>query len=576
MKKHLLLTALALLLLAGGAFAQITFFVTNPANLKGQYPFGRSSDTGWGHNLDTVVAQGTLIVGRDSTAGDSLACTTGLANAAACAGKIVVLYRGTCEFGLKALRAQEAGAIGVVIVNNVSGAPIVLGAGVNGVAVTIPTLMISLETSQLLRPAIDAGTLTAIIGNKRGLFANDLGMTGAEVVVAPNWATPVSQVANGGGYMVPVGVSVINYGTAARSSVLVNANITFNGGVVYNQDTTVASFAVGDSTNLAFPTFDPAPHGQGAYQLKYTVTGNGTEDFNDDNAVTTTFLVTADYWSKARVDTTTGTPTYTNGYTASGGGAVELGAIFLANKGSRLKAMNLTGALTIGATDSLNNEAMVARMYQWDDLNADAIVDASELTQLAEGFYTYTVNERYAFKTMSLDDIFTSQQGVEMNDSTTYLFSVFYPGAKTAFIACDEQVNYQTTVPFIGQRAVVLYSTAWFSDGFGREIIPAIKVDFDAVTTSVQHETRHDLKIRVYPNPANDRILIKVDGEQFLGEMNYNVVDITGRTVKSGTRSVEGTNDSFSLDVNDLNHGTYSIVMKTKLGFNTTRFVVVH
>ena len=156
MKKHLLLTALAVLLIGSGAFAQITFFVTNPASLKGQYPFGRSSDTGWGHNLDTVVAQGALIVGRDSTAADSLACTTGLTNAAACAGKIVVLYRGACEFGLKALRAQQAGAIGVVIVNNVAGAPIVLGAGANGVGVTIPTLMISQETGALLRAAICA------------------------------------------------------------------------------------------------------------------------------------------------------------------------------------------------------------------------------------------------------------------------------------------------------------------------------------------------------------------------------------------------------------------------------------
>ncbi len=575
MKKHLLLTALAVLLIGSGAFAQITFFVTNPANLKGQYPFGRSSETGWGHNLDTTVAQGTLIVGRDSTAGDSLGCNA-LVNAAACAGKIVVLYRGSCEFGLKALNAQNAGAIGVVIVNNVAGAPIVLGAGANGAAVTIPTLMISQESAALLRPAIDAGTCTGIIGNKRGLFANDLGMTGQEVVVAPNYATPLSQVANGGGYKVPVGVSAVNYGTANRTSVVINANITYNGTVVYNQDTTAATMAVNDSVNFRFPIFDPAPHGLGTYQLKYTVTGNGTEDFPDDNSVTTTFLITDSVWSKGRIDAATGMPMYTNGYTKSGGGDVEIGATFLANKGSRLKAMSLTGALTIGAADSLNNEAMVARMYEWADANANNIVEASELTQLAEGFYTYTVNERYAFKKMSLDDIFTSTPGIVMSDSAMYIFSVYYPGTKTAFIACDEQVNYTTTVPFIGQRAVVAYTTQWFSDGFGREIMPAINVEFQAVNTSVQNETRNDLKIRVYPNPASDHILIKVDGDQFLGDMNYQILDITGRVVKSGVRNVNGVHDSFRLDVQDLNHGTYSMVMKTKTGFNTTRFVVVH
>jgi len=575
MKKHLLLTALAVLLIGSGAFAQITFFVTNPANLKGQYPFGRSSETGWGHNLDTVVAQGTLVVGRDSTAADSLGCNA-LVNAAACAGKIVVIYRGACEFGVKALNAQNAGAIGVVVINNVAGAPIILGAGANGANVTIPTLMVSQETGALLRGAIDAGTCTAIIGNKRGLFANDLGMSGQEVVVAPNYATPLSQVANGGGYNVPVGVSVTNYGTANRTAVLINANITFNGNVVYNQDTTATAMATNDSVNFAFSTFDPAPHGLGTYQLKYTVTGNGTEDFPEDNSVTTTFLITDSVWSKGRINATTGMPIHTNAYTKTGGGDVEIGAIFLANKGSRLKAMSLTGALSIGAADSLNNEAMVARMYDWTDTNADNVVDAAELTQLAEGFYTYTVNERYAYKKMSLDDIFTSIPGIVMSDSATYIFSIFYPGTKTALIACDEQVNYTTTVPFIGQRAVVVYTTQWFSDGFGRDIVPAINVEFAAINTSVQNQTRNDLKIKVYPNPASDHILIKVDGDQFLGEMNYQVVDITGRTVKTGVRSVNGANDSFRLDVQDLNQGTYSLVMKTKTGFNTTRFVVVH
>lgn len=576
MKRNLLLAVALVLLTALGASAQITFFVTNPANLKGQYSFGRSAATGWGHDLDTSVAQGTLIVGRDSTAGDSLACNTQLANAAACAGKIVVLYRGSCEFGLKALRAQQAGAKGVVIVNNVAGAPITLGPGANGVNVTIPTLMISQESGALLRPQIDAGNVTAIIGNKRGLFANDLGMTIKEVVVAPNWATPVNQVENSGGYKVPVGVSCLNYGTSARTAVTVNANITKNGTVVYNRDTTVATVAVNDSLFVSFPTFDPASHGLGRYALKYTVTGNGTEDFPDDNSVTTRFIISDTSWSKGRIDSATLVPQYTNGYTRSGGGAVELGSIFLANKGSRLRAMRLTGALTIAATDSLNGEAMVARMYEWQDANSDNVVDAAELIQLAEGFYTYTVNERYAFKTMLLEDIVTSQPGVVMADSATYLFSLFYPGAKTAFIASDEQVDYTTTVPYIQQRAVVLYSDAWYSDGFGREIMPAIRVDFQPVTTSVQNETRNDLKIGVYPNPANDRILVRVSGDDFLGEMNYDVIDITGRIVKSGKRTAEGNFESFTVEVGDLQHGTYSLIMKTKKGYNATRFVVVH
>lgn len=42
----------------------------------------------------------------------------GPANAGQLEGKIAIIDRGVCEFGLKALNAQEAGAIGCIIVNN--------------------------------------------------------------------------------------------------------------------------------------------------------------------------------------------------------------------------------------------------------------------------------------------------------------------------------------------------------------------------------------------------------------------------------------------------------------------------
>ncbi len=58
------------------------------------------------------------------------------------AGKVALIDRGTCFYELKAYHAQNAGAIGVIIVNNVPGAPINMGA-VNQYAITIPVVMIS-------------------------------------------------------------------------------------------------------------------------------------------------------------------------------------------------------------------------------------------------------------------------------------------------------------------------------------------------------------------------------------------------------------------------------------------------
>ncbi len=60
------------------------------------------------------------------------------------AGKAAVISRGTCEFGVKALYAQQAGAVFVVIYNSAAGGDALLnmGAGTVGSQVTIPVIAV--------------------------------------------------------------------------------------------------------------------------------------------------------------------------------------------------------------------------------------------------------------------------------------------------------------------------------------------------------------------------------------------------------------------------------------------------
>ncbi len=67
-------------------------------------------------------------------------CNTPYTNAASVSGKIALVRRGGCEFGLKALNAQLNGAVGVIIFNSATGVPGGMGAGVNGPSVTIPVM----------------------------------------------------------------------------------------------------------------------------------------------------------------------------------------------------------------------------------------------------------------------------------------------------------------------------------------------------------------------------------------------------------------------------------------------------
>src|SRR5438128_2154920 len=74
-------------------------------------------------------------------------------------GKIAVINRGVCTFGTKIQNAQNAGAVGAIIVNNVFGDPISMGAdGVNNP--TIPAAMVS-NTDGTTLIAHDGAQITA-------------------------------------------------------------------------------------------------------------------------------------------------------------------------------------------------------------------------------------------------------------------------------------------------------------------------------------------------------------------------------------------------------------------------------
>src|SRR5687767_4273635 len=113
--------------------AQVIFYVETPAPLVGNRDLTWADPAGgWGcpdMNIPANAILDTLVMAVDaSPTADSLCCTA-VINGASVAGQIAVLYRGTCEFGVKALNAQNAGAIGVVIINNIPGAPVGMGPG---------------------------------------------------------------------------------------------------------------------------------------------------------------------------------------------------------------------------------------------------------------------------------------------------------------------------------------------------------------------------------------------------------------------------------------------------------------
>ena len=122
------------------------FVVNGPQPVAGSYEVSAAS---FGAPITNDPVTGDVIVADDGTAESSLACNP-LENVEAMEGKVAIIDRGGCEFGLKALNAQEAGAIGVIICN-FEDAPVGMAAGSVGAQVTIPVVSLGNANCQAIR-----------------------------------------------------------------------------------------------------------------------------------------------------------------------------------------------------------------------------------------------------------------------------------------------------------------------------------------------------------------------------------------------------------------------------------------
>jgi hypothetical protein len=144
------------------ASADATLTITSPPAIAGTYPAGAAS---FGPQFYFVTSQVVQALDATNAAGPSTtdACTP-ITNAAAVAGKIALIDRGTCSFTTKVKNAQNAGAVGVIIVDNVAGGPPPPMGGADP-TITIPAIRVTLETGNLIKNQLAGGAV--VLGTLR-------------------------------------------------------------------------------------------------------------------------------------------------------------------------------------------------------------------------------------------------------------------------------------------------------------------------------------------------------------------------------------------------------------------------
>ena len=140
-------------------------------------PIAKNCDSApaqFGPPLTEAGTTGSAVLANDGRASDgstSNACTR-LRNAAAIAGNIALVDRGTCGFTVKVANAQAAGAIAVLIGNNVAGAPFPMGGA--DPTITIPSAMIGQADRNLIVGELANGPVSVTLaldpGNRDDSF----------------------------------------------------------------------------------------------------------------------------------------------------------------------------------------------------------------------------------------------------------------------------------------------------------------------------------------------------------------------------------------------------------------------
>lgn len=553
------------------AQAQAVFNVKSPISIAGNYDFTWADPAGgWGtpdFNVQGTFIEDTAMLVDDGSPGlnaqghpiSAEGCNPLINNLT---GKIAVIYRNTCEFGTKALNAQNAGAVGVIIINREAGV-IAMGPGADGASVTIPVAFVSNTTGDLIINEMQNGSVVVFMGNKVGFFDNDLGMNKPDIFI-PNPNTNHSLIAqNATEYSVRVGAFINNFGINNQTDAIFNAVITFNGSEIYNESQTFSLNSL-ENTSIELPSFSQATYPVGKYTITYTITGTVADEYDADNTYSTDFFISDDVFSYVKLDVN-GIPEATSSLRPSGtAGTVFTSCIHFRNdNASRLKAQGLYFAAT-NTAQSFVGRLVEVYCYKWNnqftDVNDTLNANFDDYEQV--GFANYT----YVEDSMNLETVYAPfDTEVTLLDNQRYLFCIttYEDDMYLGYGNLDYSLVYANTL----QPLFPINWDQFYLAGFGADAAPSIGVKMSDVA-SIGENTFANLN--VYPNPSKDKITI--DGDDLVQFETIEVKDQLGRTIYSAKVSANVS----TIETSKFANGNYLLVLNGAKGVEVRNIQINH
>ncbi|CAM1349854.1 thrombospondin type 3 repeat-containing protein [Tenacibaculum insulae] len=148
--------------------------INSPASIAGEHI--STLATAFGGDLTTSIT-GNVVLVEDSTAPTEDGCEA-LVNSSAINGNIAIIKRGSCNFDLKVKHAEDAGAVAVIMVNNVDGTPIPMGG--DDTTITIPAVMTTRTAGNSIINALSSETVNVTLEKGRLGATNSLIVPGIQ------------------------------------------------------------------------------------------------------------------------------------------------------------------------------------------------------------------------------------------------------------------------------------------------------------------------------------------------------------------------------------------------------------
>lgn len=587
MKK--LLLSLGVVAFSGISMAQVIVSIEEPASIAGFPEFkGNNDGSSWGlASLSGTFLLDTVAVPNDGTPGVNAqgnpASATGCnaLPAGSLTGKIAMVFRGdggspaigACGFGVKALNCQNAGAVGVIIINR-DNTTIAMNGGTEGASVNIPVVMLNLTAGQSILTEDMAGSdVLVLIGDKTGYYANDISIFDNSSLRADFGAKPLDLATNASDLSVPLGTWVYNYGQNDMTGVTINTVITRNGTSVYTQTSTGISILSGDSAYVTTPNLALSSYQAGEYIVTYNLASDSTDEFSADNVSSYVFNL-GNLWSLVHEDTAT---------------TVHVDGYYRANtlpqsqfeSCMRLKDANAArvatdgvyfGGFAIGNADTatlqLTGLEVLASIYQWNDLDQTSAGGTFDnLVEVANGSYQFPGEDVETTVFIPIKNVDTQESFYRLENNQSYLVCItaLDPRLYVAYSTKDVY-DFNTSDPLLGDDLLRFPTrndgTTW-GGGFGISPSVALHTQADLNVAETVLETS------AFPNPSKDVVTVKVNAN---GDATLKVTDLAGRTVS--TESVKLVNGQFTTSVAGMNAGQYVFTLNFANG-GTSRFNVV-